>query len=113
MKRVLLIGGSGQLGTQVRRRWADCEIVAPSHDELALEETVNLRAALGDVRPDVLLNAAAFADVDRCEREPERAFAANAIAVGAAAEAAHECGALFVTISTDYVFDGSTTLPYD
>jgi dTDP-4-dehydrorhamnose reductase len=113
LKRVLLIGGSGQLGTQVRRRWADCEIVAPSHDELALEETVNLRAALGDVRPDVLLNAAAFADVDRCEREPERAFAANTVAVGAAAEAAHECGALFVTISTDYVFDGSTTLPYD
>lgn len=113
MKRVLLIGGSGQLGTQVRRHWDDCEIVAPSHDELALEETAKLRAALLDLRADVLLNAAAFADVDRCEREPERAFAANAVAVGAAAEAAHECGALFVTISTDYVFDGASTVPYD
>jgi dTDP-4-dehydrorhamnose reductase len=113
LKRVLLIGGSGQLGTQVRRRWDDCEVIAPSHDELALEATVNLRAALSEIRPDVLLNAAAFADVDRCEREPERAFAVNTVAVGAAAEAAHECGALFVTISTDYVFDGSTTLPYD
>ena len=113
MKRVLLIGGSGQLGTQVRRHWDDCEIVAPSHGELALEETSKLRVALREVRPNVLLNAAAFADVDRCEREPARAFAANAVAVGAAAEAAHECGVLFVTISTDYVFDGSSTVPYD
>jgi dTDP-4-dehydrorhamnose reductase len=113
LKRVLLIGGSGQLGTQVRRHWDDCEIVAPSHGELALEETSKLRVALREVRPNVLLNAAAFADVDRCEREPARAFAANAVAVGAAAEAAHECGVLFVTISTDYVFDGSSTVPYD
>jgi dTDP-4-dehydrorhamnose reductase len=112
LKRVLLIGGSGQLGTQVRRRWHDCEIVAPSHDELALEQTPKLRAALGDLRPDVLLNAAAFADVDRCEREPERAFSANAVAVGAAAEAAHEGDAVFLTISTDYVFDGASTVPY-
>jgi dTDP-4-dehydrorhamnose reductase len=113
LKRVLLIGGTGQLGTQIRRRWEDCEVVAPSRDELALEDALKLRSALNDLRPDVLLNAAAFADVDRCEREPERAFAVNAVAVGGAAEIAHEHGAIFVTISTDYVFDGSSTLPYD
>lgn len=112
MRRVLLLGGSGQLGTSIRARWTDCEIVAPPHRELALERTDDLRAALERVRPDVLVNAAAFHDVDRCEEEPEPAFAVNAVAVGRAARLARERGALFVTISTDYVFDGNSGVPY-
>ncbi len=71
-----------------------------------------MRAAIERFRPDVLVNAAAFHDVDRCEDEPERAFAINALAVGAAAALARESGAVFVTVSTDYVFDGKTTAPY-
>lgn len=71
-----------------------------------------MRAAIERFRPDVLVNAAAFHDVDRCEDEPERAFAINALGVGAAAMLARENGAVFVTVSTDYVFDGETTAPY-
>lgn len=63
-------------------------------------------------RPDVLINAAAFHDVDRCEDEPEKAFAINAVAVGTAASLAREREVCFVTISTDYVFDGKSSAPY-
>jgi dTDP-4-dehydrorhamnose reductase len=110
--RVLLIGGSGQLGSAIRQRWNDCDIVAPAHGEVPLEESATLRDALDRIRPDVLVNAAAFHDVDRCENEPERAFAVNAVAVGRAASLAFERSVLFVTISTDYVFDGKTDEPY-
>jgi dTDP-4-dehydrorhamnose reductase len=113
VKRVLLIGGSGRLGTAIRERWTDCEIAAPPHTLLALEDGAALRAAVEDLRPDLLVNAAAFHDVDRCELEPERAFAINAFAVGAAARLACERGVRFVTMSTDYVFDGASNEPYD
>lgn len=112
MKRVLLIGGSGRLGTQIRRLWSDCEIVAPSHRELDIEASGDVRSAIERVRPHVVVNAAAFADVDRCEREPERAFAVNALAVRAAAAHAHELDAVFATVSTDYVFDGASARAY-
>ena len=112
MTRVLLIGGSGQLGTAIRRRWNDCEIAAPSHEQLALERSVELGDALDRFRPDLLVNAAAFHDVDRCEAEPERALEINGVAVGRAAALARERDVIFVTISTDYVFDGAAATPY-
>lgn len=112
MKRVLLIGGSGRLGTAIRRRWSDCEIVAPSRGELDIERSAQLCDAIDAVRPDALINAAAFHDVDRCEEEPERALEVNSLAVGRAARLARDRDILFVTISTDYVFDGTTGTPY-
>ncbi len=112
MKRLLLIGGSGQLGTAIRQRWENFEIVAPSRTQLDIGQSARLRDAIERVRPDIVLNAAAFHDVDRCEDEPERAFAINAVAVGSAAAHARDCGAVFMTISTDYVFDGAATAPY-
>ncbi|MBV8197990.1 MAG: dTDP-4-dehydrorhamnose reductase [Candidatus Eremiobacteraeota bacterium] len=110
--RVLLVGGSGQLGTAIRRRWSDCEIVAPPHGELDIADSQALRSAVERIAPDAIVNAAAFHDVDTCEREPEAAFAINAIAVGRAARLARDRGAIFVTMSTDYVFDGASGVAY-
>jgi dTDP-4-dehydrorhamnose reductase len=110
--RVLLIGGSGRLGTAIRRAWGDCEIAAPPHDELDIADAHTLGNALDEFRPDVLVNTAAFHDVDRCEDEPEHAFAINAAAVGRAARSARDRDVVFVTISTDYVFDGAAREPY-
>jgi len=110
--RVLLLGGSGQLGTAIADRWTDCEIVAPSHGELAIEQSERLAESLNATRPDVLVNAAAFHDVDRCEDEKETALEVNAFAVGRAARLAAQRDVLFVTISTDYVFDGTKGSPY-
>jgi dTDP-4-dehydrorhamnose reductase len=110
--RVLLAGGAGRLGSAIRERWTDCEIIAPPHEQLDIENGDRLLDALQASRPDFLVNAAAFHDVDRCEAEPLRAFAVNAIAVGRAARIARDAGATFVTFSTDYVFDGATDSPY-
>jgi dTDP-4-dehydrorhamnose reductase len=112
LKRVLLVGGFGQLGSAIRKDWTDCEIVAPSHGELALEDSARMRDWIARFHPDVLVNAAAFHDVDRCEAEPERALEINALAVGRAAALCAERDVLFVTVSTDYVFDGETDAPY-
>lgn len=112
MTRVLLLGGSGRLGTAIRRRWSDCEIAAPPHDEFDIADEGAVRSALDRFRPDVFVNAAAFHDVDRCEDEPQQAFAINAAAVGASARCARDRDVVFVTIGTDYVFDGAANEPY-
>ena len=110
--RVLLLGGAGRLGSAVRARWSDCEIAAPAHAELAIERSDLLADAVARFRPDAIVNAAAFHDVDRCERETARAFQVNAVAVGEAARIARDANAVFVTIGTDYVFDGASPEPY-
>jgi dTDP-4-dehydrorhamnose reductase len=112
VSRALLIGGSGQLGTEIRRGWTGWEIVAPSHAELDIEEDGAAAAFVAREKPDAVVNCAAFHNVDRCEDEPERALAINAIAVERLARAARDNDAVFVTISTDYVFDGTATVPY-
>jgi dTDP-4-dehydrorhamnose reductase len=112
VKRILLIGGSGQLGTAILHRWRDCRVVAPPREELALESEAQLRETIERERPDVVVNAAAFHDVDGCEAERDRAFEVNAFAVGAAAALAAQHDAVFVTLSTDYVFDGKKNAPY-
>jgi dTDP-4-dehydrorhamnose reductase len=110
--RVLVFGGSGQLGSEIVRRWVDCEIAAPTSAEANVEDASAVASAIATHAPDVVVNCTAFHDVDRCEREPERAFAVNATAVERIARAARGAGAAFVTISTDYVFDGETDRPY-
>ena len=111
MKRILLVGGSGQLGTALRSALADDEVSAPDHAEFDLV-TGDAAELLAAYPSDVAINCAAFHNVDRCEREQESAFAANAIAVDRFAAAAARAGAVFVTISTDYVFAGDLGRAY-
>jgi dTDP-4-dehydrorhamnose reductase len=110
--RALLLGGYGQLGTEIRRRWSDWHVVAPPHAEVDVEDSSAVAAALERVHPDLLINCAAFHNVDRCEEVPERALAVNAGAVDQMARMARDKGAAFLTVSTDYVFDGRTYRPY-
>jgi len=111
MKRILLIGGSGQLGTALRAELAGEEIAAPPH--VAFDLVSDAPAALLDgTHYDVAINCAAFHNVDTCEREPDKAFAANTLAVDGFARACAERDIAFMTISTDYVFAGTATRPY-
>ena len=111
MKRILLIGGSGQLGTALRAELTDDEIAAPPH--VAFDLVSDDPAALLDgTHYDVAINCAAFHNVDTCEREPDKAFAANTLAVDGFARACAERDIAFMTISTDYVFDGTAARPY-
>jgi len=110
--RVLLFGGSGQLGTDIQRLWRDDEIVAPSSSEVNVEDHEALRDTVSRAAPELVVNCTAYNKVDAAESEPERAFAINAFAVEAMAQAANEAGARFLTFSTDYVFDGEKGEPY-
>jgi dTDP-4-dehydrorhamnose reductase len=111
-RRVAVAGGSGQLGTALREALRDRDVVAPPHAAVPFEDAAALAAWLDGARPDVLVNCTAFHHVDTCEREPERAFALNALAVDRAAAACAARGIAFVTISTDYVFAGTLGRAY-
>jgi dTDP-4-dehydrorhamnose reductase len=110
--RVLVFGGSGQLGSEIVRRWTADAIAAPASADVDVEDAAAVATAIAARAPDVVVNCTAFHNVDVCEREPARAFAVNATAVEGMARAARAAGAAFVTISTDYVFDGETDRPY-
>ncbi len=114
----VITGCRGQLGhALVRQLTAEpgCEVAAavdlPEVDVADAEAVARLLDSLPDA-PDVLVNAAAFTHVDRCEREPEAAHRANALAPGVLAEASRRVGARLVHVSTDYVFAGDGDRPY-
>ncbi len=117
MLRLLLLGGTGRLGTAVRRaagRHLDVAVRAPGRADLDLE-ALTPEAAAAAVDPtlvDVVLNCAAAAHVDRCETERERSFALNAEVPGLLAAACAAADVPFVHISTDYVFGAGAGGPF-
>jgi dTDP-4-dehydrorhamnose reductase len=110
--KILLIGKTGQLGGDILRNGSEHEIHA--HDETTLDITVPVavRAAIADLRPDVVINTAAFHNVPRCETAPLEAFRVNCVAVRDLAAACNEAGCRLVTFSSDYVFGGEKRTPY-
>jgi dTDP-4-dehydrorhamnose reductase len=110
--RALVFGAAGQLGTAIRTGWREWEIVAPPRAEVDIEDAAAVTSAIRNARADAVINCAAFHNVDLCEAQPERAMAVNAVAVERMARACDAAGSTFVTISTDYVFDGATDRPY-
>lgn len=110
--RVLLLGASGQVGTELLRLLGDLwNVTAPRSTELDLADADALRRIIRDVQPRWILNAAAYTAVDRAETEPERAHAINGAAPGVLGEEAETLGAAVVHYSTDYVFDGRAGAP--
>ncbi len=111
--RILLFGKNGQVGWELQRTLAPLGdvIVFGSHD-LDLAEVDQLSAQVQVSRPDVIINAAAYTDVDRAQAEPDRAMAINGRAPGALAKAAQDIGAGLVHYSTDFVFDGTKGIGY-
>jgi len=110
--RVLVTGASGQLAQAIRLIWAEHDLLLPEESVLDLSRPEAIQAVVAQVKPDVLINCAAFTQVDRCESEGALARLINATAVGWLAEACEAQKALLVQISTDYVFDGTGSRPY-
>jgi dTDP-4-dehydrorhamnose reductase len=110
---IVLIGASGQLGEALSEAWRARALVTPSRAELDFLDAGAVEAFLDRLKPDVLVNCSAFHNVEECERTPAPAFAANALAVDAAAQACAQRGIAFATVSTDYVFDGTAGRAYD
>jgi dTDP-4-dehydrorhamnose reductase len=106
--KVLILGSGGQLGTELRRSFGDCPgMEAYGRDRVDFTNEDSLREIVRQVRPNIILNAAAYTAVDRAESEPELAMAINGVAPRILAEEATKLDALLVHYSTDYVFDGS------
>lgn len=110
--KVLVTGGAGQLAKAIATTWGAHEIVLLDRKALDLGDPNAATRAVALHRPQVVINAGAHTQVDRCESEPVLARTLNADAVGWLAKACNETGALLVQISTDYVFDGHASRPY-
>jgi len=112
--KIAVIGGEGQLGTDVVRAFADNSDVVSSltHSEIELSNLESVSGRLQEIRPDIVVNTAAMHHVDNCEREPEKAFAVNGIGARNLATVSRDIGAVLMHVSTDYVFDGSKGNPY-
>ncbi|ADE13136.1 dTDP-4-dehydrorhamnose reductase [Sideroxydans lithotrophicus] len=113
MKRILVTGKNGQVGWELQRSLAAFgEIIALDSDSMDLADPDAIRRTIREVRPDIIVNPAAYTAVDKAESEMELANAVNGIAPGVLAEEAKLLGAILVHYSTDYVFDGSKPAPY-
>jgi len=107
VKTILLTGKNGQVGWELQRTLAPLgKVVAFDADELDLADGSAVRKKVQEIRPDIIVNPAAYTAVDKAESEPELAQAVNGVAPGVLAEEAERLGAWMVHYSTDYIFDG-------
>jgi dTDP-4-dehydrorhamnose reductase len=111
--KMVILGAGGRLGAALMRELRPkYDVVGFNHAQLDLSNFEDLREKLGATTSDVLINAAAFTNVDACETEGDRAFRINAKAPGILAEICNEKDAKLIHFSTDYVFDGEKRAPY-
>src|SRR5581483_3480022 len=112
--KLLITGAAGMLGKDLVPAAAVSghDVVALTRAELDIRDAYAVLAAVDAACPDVVLNCAAWTDVDGAEAQFEEALAVNGLAAGHVARAASECGAWIVHISSDYVFSGRTSKPY-
>lgn len=106
--RILLFGKNGQLGSELQRTLASLgPITAVDYQDVDFMDSEALRTAVQAAAPELIINAAAYTDVDKSESAPGQAYAINATAPGILAEESRRLGAGFIHYSTDYVFDGA------
>ncbi len=110
--RLLVTGAAGMLGTDVIAAATAHDVVALARADLDIVDADAVRAAVRDVRPDAILNCAAWTDVDGAESAEAQATAINGDGAGHVAAAAAEAGAIVVHVSSDYVFAGDASAPY-
>ncbi|SMP01446.1 dTDP-4-dehydrorhamnose reductase [Chryseobacterium profundimaris] len=116
MKKILVVGGNGQLGNCIRKIAPDFELdfefIFTDSQTLDVTNEDHVNSFFYDNKPDFCINASAFTAVDLAEKEKQKAFAVNAEGVAYLAQACKEYDTVFIHVSTDYVFDGETNLCY-
>jgi dTDP-4-dehydrorhamnose reductase len=113
MRRLVIVGAGGRLGAALVREYTGLfDVIGFNHSQLDLAAPEQMRATLGGLEFDALINTAAQTNVDRCETHRDEAFAINGEAPGVLAEICARKKARFIHISTDYVFDGEKREPY-
>jgi len=111
--KILLLGQHGQVSRELQASLqGQGELSVRGREQLDLAQPDQIRQQVRELRPELIINAAAYTAVDQAESEPELAFAINAVAPGVLAEEAAALGAPLIHYSTDYVYDGSKSAPY-
>jgi dTDP-4-dehydrorhamnose reductase len=113
--KVIVIGASGQLGSDLCKQVGAADLVPLTHADIEITRMDSVRDSLSKHRPGTIINTAAFHRVDDCEMDPDKAFRVNALGARNVAVVAQELGARLVHISTDYIFGGEAeprTIPY-
>ena len=111
--RIMLTGANGQVGWELSRSLLPLgEVIPLTQSQCDLSQPDNLPGIVKQIKPDVIVNAAAYTEVDKAEKEEGLATLINGTSVGVLAEEAKKHNALFVHYSTDYVFDGTKSEPY-
>lgn len=111
--RALILGATGMLGKDLVPAFAAHEVIGLGSRDVDLRNTQDILAAVRAAHADWIILSAAYADVDGCELNPDQAFAVNRDGAVHVARAAVESGARLLFISSDYVFDGEKTVPYE
>lgn len=115
MKKILITGADGQLGREIRRQLNiinEAEVIITNEKELDICIYESVEKYIKNIKPDIVINCAAFTAVELCETEEEKAYEVNGLGAGNLALAAKKVEAVIVQVSTDYVFDGTADKPY-
>jgi len=110
--RIVVTGSAGQLGQALQQPLSAHQLLLIDLPELDVTNYRQIREAIVGFRPDVVVHAAAFTNVDQCELQPETAYRVNALGTQNVALASQDCDAAMLYVSTDYVFDGNKGEPY-
>jgi dTDP-4-dehydrorhamnose reductase len=111
--KALILGATGLLGKALVREWHGDDVLAMGSRDVDVRDATKVREIVGRARPDWIVLAAAYTDVDGCESHRELAFSVNQDGAVNVAEAAQQAGAKLIFLSSDYVFDGKKTSPYE
>lgn len=111
--KIAVIGSDGQLGTDVVSAFRNNgdDVYPLTHSDVEVSSVNSVVSCLKGLRPEIVINTAAMHHVENCEKEPEKAFAVNALGARNLAVVARESDALLMHVSTDYVFDGAKSSP--
>jgi len=110
--KILITGAGGALGRDLVSAFSGHDVVALAHEQLDVADRDAVLQALGATRPDAVVHAGAWTNVDGCELEPDQAFRVNALGTRNVVEGARLTGGRVCYVSTDYVFDGRADQPY-
>ncbi|MFI5220817.1 MAG: dTDP-4-dehydrorhamnose reductase [Bacteroidia bacterium] len=112
--KIAVTGANGQLGSDICEvlRKENHEVIELNHDEFDIINYEFVSALLKELKPEVVINPAAYHHVEKCQNDPDMAFSVNATAPFNMAKVCKEINAMFIHISTDYVFDGEKNAPY-
>jgi dTDP-4-dehydrorhamnose reductase len=111
--RVMILGATGLLGKDLMRQWSGDEVHGLGSADLDIRDAAKVREVVSGTRPEWIILAAAYTNVDGCESNQDLAFAVNRDGAARVAEAARQAGSNLLFISSDYVFDGTRNSPYE